>query len=175
MRILSILLTIVLPGAGHLLRRKYLRGVGLLFCLGVCVDGMFFAWIRLGETSGERYMYGFIALGAILWLYALADIIRLARVDREAAQQRKDEHLRQGLIHYLRDELDQAIAEFRAVLKLDSDDADARFHLAKAYRVAGQLDKASRALRRCRACDEEDKWAAEIDREFGKIRAQKHG
>ena len=51
------------------------------------------------------------------------------------------------------------------MLKRDRDDADGFFQLAMVYKQKGDMEKARKALRRCRSADDDDKWQWELEQE----------
>ena len=167
----GVIFSIFVPGLGQLLLGRPIRGALFLLGVGLCFDAALFARFRIEMLPHVRtaLTWGPLAIGALVWLYAIADAIRLARPDAREVAERRERHFRQGLIHFLRDELAQAEAEFTHAIELDSDDVDARFHLALTLKARNELKRARRAFRQCRELDEDRKWSREIEQELREI------
>jgi len=168
---LDFIFSIILPGLGQMLLGRVARGAMLLITFGVCVDVGLFAQFYLHALPAARraLTLGPYALAALVWLYGIVDAVRLTLPDVEDVRRRRDEHFRRGLLHFLKDELGEAEAEFGRAIQLDPDDVDARYHLALTLKAADDPKRARRAFRRCREADEHNKWARETEQRLREL------
>lgn len=165
-QIVPVCLSMVLPGAGHLAAGRPARGILIFFLFGFAVDGWIYSQAAsvLPPThtpvSLPLIRYGALALGAALWAFAVFDTVSLALRRRRIAAKAEaaDAHVREALVAYLRSDLDAAVQQLRAALRINDQDPDALFHLGVVYAGMGQPRKARRALRQCIRYDHDGKW-----------------
>ena len=167
MRIFAIVVSALLPGAGHIISGRQLKGVFIAFvfalALMLALSRIFVVWPE-GSLFGDTTFLLAAAGGFAVWLWAFLDLFRaLFGFRRTAPRSEVDQHLRQGAAHYLRGELQDAERELALAAELAPRDVDVRIHLARVYRAVGQKGKYRRLLRKCRALDTDEKWAAEIE------------
>ena len=131
------------------------------------------------RSSQERevaiYVYHLCrGVAAAAWAYSILHIAYLGkRLATKPAQERRDYHLKRGLVQYVSGAFEGAKAEFLTVLRLDPMDIDARFHLAMTHQALGQHRRALKTFKRCLADDVDAKWAWEIQTQIDKVRQGK--
>ena len=176
------LILAVIPGMGHLYLGRHWRGllVFSLFALGA--NGMYLAgeiseseWNPLAQREVAIYVYHLCrGVAAAAWAYSILHIAYLGkRLATKPAQERRDYHLKRGLVQYVSGAFEGAKAEFLTVLRLDPMDIDARFHLAMTHQALGQHRRALKTFKRCLADDVDAKWAWEIQTQIDKVRQGK--
>lgn len=173
-KVLAVLLTALVPGAGHLVRREYLRAAALLLAFVLLVDGIVVGRMLIAPDSPERgrRIATWSSVGAAgVWLLAMGHIVYVSFLfDEEAHRRRVEVLFCGGQQDYLRGDHEAAAAAFRQVVKLDPEDPDARLYLAAAYRALGRFWRARRQLRKCRSVDVSGKWAWEIAQAMAAMR-----
>ena len=167
MRIFAIIASALLPGAGHVISGRQLKGIFIAFVFALALmTAVFRVFVRWPEASllGDPTFLLAAVAGVALWIWAFLDLFKaLFGFRRTAPRPQVDQHLRQGTTHYLRGELQEAERELTLAANLAPRDVDVRIHLARVYRAIGLKRKCRRLLRKCRALDTEEKWAAEIE------------
>jgi tetratricopeptide (TPR) repeat protein len=164
----AILLALV-PGLGHLYLGRHWRGLGVFALFAFAVNAMFLAFEGLIDAQGSLRLFRCGAVAA--WAYSVLHVALLSRqFDQPPGVDRKDYHFKRGLSQYLAGAFEAARDEFRAVLKLDPMDIDARFHLGMTLRAMGQTQQAVRAFRRCLADDVHAKWRWEVDVQMARMK-----
>lgn len=164
--ILSVALSAVLPGCGHILAGRPARGLLVFFLFGFAIDGWFYAQAQsiipaeAQAPSVPAMRYGALALGAILWAFAVADTARLALQHhrRGSLALKADAHVRAALVAMLRGDLDRALKELLAARRIDALDPATAFHLGVVHAAAGRTRKARRALHECIGLDHDGVW-----------------
>ncbi len=155
-----------IPGLGHLYLRRHAQGVAFFGLFAAALDGVLLGALWQGEDAALVGLVSRIAAVAI-WIGGLASVLRLTVfTDRERLARRRDEKVREGMVHYLRGELDPARRAFEdaAACDVDRHDFDVLFHLGAVAARAGDRRRARRLFRRCLAWDPGGKWRAEIER-----------
>jgi hypothetical protein len=155
------------PGAGHIISGRQLRGIFIALVFALALLLAYFRSFLLRPEASALSDGGFllaVGAGVAVWLWAFLDLFNvLFGLRRTAPRSEIDQHLRQGTSHYLRGELQEAERELALAAKLAPRDVDVRIHLARVYHAIGLKSKYRRLLRKCRALDTEEKWAAEIE------------
>ncbi|MCO5164939.1 MAG: hypothetical protein M9894_01030 [Planctomycetes bacterium] len=177
------LLLSVVTGLGHFYLDRYITGA-VLFGLFVTTANGVFLGFTLQATSSPEVLRVVSTFGlAAVWTFGMWHAYRLSfGTDRVALARAKDQLLREGLIDYLRDDLEDAARKLERAVALDVDwvDPDPLFHLGVASsRLAarraerGDAVGARRARRRalaafkgCLARDPARKWRAEVEQEL---------
>ncbi len=167
MRALTLIASAFLPGAGHIVVGKQLKGVllalGYTLALMTALFRMFVVWPE-GSVLADA---GFLAAAGaclVLWIWAFAGAYDTAiGLRRSASREEVDKHFRDGAVQYLRGNLLEAERLLSLAARLAPRDVDVRMHLARVYRNLGIRGKQRRLLRKCRALDADGKWAAEIE------------
>ena len=166
MRSACILMSILFPGLGHIVKGEHAKGVVLSICYGLSLQGFLYSTYVWRLMFAPAFPAVCLVLAVALWAFALVDISRrLYFVDEDAEARNRDRLFREGLLAYLRGDLPRSEEALVNLLKVDRDDADGCFHLALVYRQKGDVEKARKTLRRCRSADDNDKWEWEIERE----------
>jgi hypothetical protein len=156
------LLLSVVAGMGHLWEGRDLKGLGLfaLFAAGLAgvLEG-FVLWAGPGKTE-ITVIAGLIVVG--VWGYSFFDIIKLTYGPwREKIRLTRDEHLRRGILSFLKGEHQIAEQELLANLRLEPGDPESLFRLAVLSRMRGELGRARRYLRAVKRTDVDEKWVWE--------------
>ena len=166
---IAIVLSMLLPGIGHIVAGKAWKGVLLFFLFGFALDGWIYSQAATvlppehTALSIPTIRGGALALGAVLWAYAVGDTLALALRRRRIAAKADaaDGHIRNALVAYLRDDHQAALNDLRAAQRINDRDPDAFFHLGVNYAALGQRRKARKAFRQCIRYDHGGKWDAQ--------------
>ncbi|MBM4031567.1 MAG: hypothetical protein FJ291_07235 [Planctomycetes bacterium] len=165
-QIVPIALSLILPGAGHIAAGKAARGILIFFLFGFAVDG----WVYSQAASvlpPERVAVGLatvragsLALGGLLWAFAVFDTTAMALRRRRIAAKAEaaDALVRNALVAFLRDDFQAALKDLHAAQRINDQDPDVFFHLGVIYQRLGQPRKARKALHQCIRYDQEGKW-----------------
>jgi tetratricopeptide (TPR) repeat protein len=166
---LAFLLSLV-PGWGHVYLGRERVGLAI-FSLTAASAFLLLNVVLIGR--GGRTSLSWVAGAAVVlfWAFGIADVWRRTSPARlKRIEERKSAFLRSGIIAYLRDDLAAAQADFRACLKLDSQEPEALLRLGVVLSRQGAIRSARSFLRRARALDLEEKWRWEIERELESLR-----
>jgi peptide/nickel transport system permease protein len=104
----AVVLSAVLPGAGHLLTGAWARGAALLFSWGVVLGILYFAWQRIAGIPERGTIGDYVAvvtlvgLAAFVWGYAFYE---LAVAPSRAGDTRGDSQWRIAARHFRKDRL----------------------------------------------------------------------
>lgn len=179
-KIVTLLLSFILPGIGHISQGRI--AVGVAFFLGVVAIANSYAWLVLpyygassefntpDPTAAWKTALA-VACFCVVWIGCQAHLLYLLYL--RDPERRKDEMelaFREGLRYYLVDELPAAIGEFERVLRIDPFDCDACFHLAVCLSRAGKYRRARRRFKKCTELDDARKWAQEIGDELERMK-----
>jgi len=116
-------------------------------------------WAGPGKT--EITVIAAIVVAGV-WCYTFIDIVRLTYGPwREKIRLRRSEHLRRGILSFLKGEHAAAEQELLANLRLEPGDPESLFRLAVLCRLKGDLGRARRYLRALKRTDTDEKWAWE--------------
>lgn len=168
--LVCLVLTAVVPGAGHLWRRQYMRASAfLLFFIGA-IDGYVSAYYLVSDAEVQTWLASWsLLVMAVVWSVAMAHMLYLCFFfDEEEWRRRIDDLFAVGQEQYLRGEYSAALKTFSQGLKLNREDVDMRLYLGLTYRSLGRRHRAKRAFRRCGKLDVEGKWKWEIAEELKK-------
>lgn len=166
MRSLYVVMTLLFPGLGHIVKGEHAKGVALAICYALPVQGFLYSTYVWRDMWEQWFSLVCLALAAALWVVALVDIARrLYFVDEDAVARERDRLFHEGVVAYLRGDLNRAEDTLHTMLKRDRDDADGWVQLAMVYKGKGDIVKARKALRRCRSIDDAEKWAWETEQE----------
>ncbi len=180
------LLLSVVTGLGHFYLDHYLTGAVLFGLFATALNGIFLGFTLQATTSPEMLRAVSIFCFVVVWTFGFWHVYRLSYgTDRAALRQAKDQLLREGLIDYLRDDLEDAARKIERAVALDVDwiDPDPLFHLGVVSSrlaerrgargdVAGARDARRRALTSFRGCLSRDparKWRAEVAEELRRM------
>ncbi len=122
--------------------------------------------------SKKIYHYAFpflvvsLLVAAVTWVYSFVDVFRLSYEPlREKQRLRRSEHLRQGILSFLRADYETAEREFLANARAEPGDPESLFRLAVISRMRGEFSRARRYLRALRRTAVDEKWSWERSRE----------
>jgi hypothetical protein len=184
--LVAVLLSAV-TGLGHLYLDHYVTGAVLFGLFVTAVNGVFLGF-TLQSTSSPLLLRGLsILLLVVVWTFGVWHAYTLSYgTDRPALARARAALLREGLVDYLRDDLESAARKLERAVVLDIDwlDPDPSFHLAVtlsrlAERRAARGDdmgarsaqkRAQASFRRCLARDGRRKWRAEVAEELARMR-----
>jgi hypothetical protein len=168
-------------GLGHVYLRHYVRGAVLFALFATALNGIFLGEvIESNKALGRTLVHVSVPAAIVIWVVGLAHAYTISYgTDRHRLRTERQKLFREGLLAYLRDELDSAALALSQAVERDVDweDADILFHLgvvelrrAERSFLAGERrsgerarTRGLRALRTCMARDEGKKWRAEID------------
>ncbi len=141
------MLSVFLPGLGQVLLNRYQRGIIIFFLSIISTDMAFVILPCLMESGLNVIRPVLLAFCAIIYFYNLYDIIWIVLLrERTALKGRKTTLFKNGITAYLRNDFDNARLVFRKILHIDSDDADAIFYLAMAYKSIDNQRKTRQLL-----------------------------
>ena len=172
-KILTLILSFILPGIGHILRGKILMGIVAFLAVVTLLD----AWAYLEFSTPEpsaSWKFGLLAGSyALIWIICQAHMGYLLWIrDPERFHDQKELAFGEGLRYYVVDDIPNAIRQFERVLRIDPSDRDACFHLAVCFSRSGMYRRAKRSFRKCTELDDDRKWAVEIEEELGRARQE---
>jgi len=156
----------VVAGMGHLWEGRDLKGLVLFAvfaagCAGILEGALL--WSGPGKTE---ILVISVLVTAAVWVYSFADILRATYEPlRERNSLRRNEHLRQGILCFLRCDYETAEREFLANIRMEPGDPESLFRLAVICRIRGELSRARRYLRALRRTDTDEKWNWERSQE----------
>jgi len=157
-------------GLGHIYLRRYVQGVLLFAVFATALDGVLVGALWQGSEARIVSLVSKVAVVAV-WVLGMASVLKLTVfTDRERLRKRRDEKVREGLIHYLRGENEEARVAFEEARGCDVDrtDVDVLFHLGAVAGRLGRPKQARRWFRRCLAADRSGKWRKDIERELAR-------
>jgi len=164
----------VIPGFGHFYLGRQWRGLFVFGLFALAANGMYLA-IEMGQGFGDvgEEVFALCRGAAVaVWAYSVLHVAHVVRrFETRAVIERKDYHFKRGLVQCLAGSFGSAESEFRAVLKLDPADADARFHLGMTCAALGRSRDAAKAFRRCLADDPGAKWTWEVKGQLDKLKS----
>ncbi len=175
MRTAAIVINLLLPGLGHIMLHRRVRGFSILVGYGVFADLLAIA-IAASPWNLGGGAWIFLALAASgtlgFWVYGLVDVTRIYVPATEGAREERDAHLRCGLIAYIRNDLKTAREEFERVLAIEPRDLEARLQLCVIDRREGRLGEAKKSLLALRRMDRAQKLRWEILRELAALEGE---
>ena len=184
----AVLLTLGLPGFGHISLGYHLSGA-VLFCLFVlALNGVFLGRVLLSRPSLVGTLQSFAGgVAGALWFLTFLHTLRISYGrNRPLLRARRAELTRTALIAYLRDELHEAHRLFSRAIRYDYDweDPELFYHrgvvelrLAERAENSGDLGGAAswrrtarRSFRTCLVRDPALTWGKDILRECRRAR-----
>ncbi len=167
---IALIVTVVFPGTGHLLLRRYLKGSVLAALFAAATDLFLitaFLWPGEGKTG---LIVVSLAIMIGVWGYALLDIVsRLKILRQEDFQERKDDLLRTAQVAWLRDENAEAERLLKEILALDDRDVEAWVHLGKVLKSSGRDEEARMSFRTALNLEGSQRWHWELKKELGLV------
>jgi len=160
----------IVPGWGHVYFGREVLGLAIftLFAVAlfVLLNGLY---LYLGPWRTSLTVFA-VALLSLVTLGCWIDIIRrTGRRQVRAEEEARQLNLRNGMVAYLRSDLDQAVGFFRACLRANPLDVEALFRLGVVLARSGDGRLARSCLRRVLKHDTERKWHWEVARELEKL------
>ena len=160
--------TVVFPGTGHLLLRRYLKGSVLAVLFAASADIFLitaFLWPGVGRAG---LIVVSLVIMVVVWGYALFDILSRLKVLRAGDfQERKDALLRAAQVAWLRDENVEAERLLKQIIALDDRDVEAWVHLGKVQKSSGRDGEARESFHTALNLDGSRRWHWELMRELG--------
>ncbi|KPJ55732.1 MAG: hypothetical protein AMS16_03745 [Planctomycetes bacterium DG_58] len=167
---IALVVTVVFPGTGHLLLRRYLKGSVLAALFAASTDVFLittFLWP--GEGKGGLILVS-LAIMIGVWGYALLDVVsRLKVLRQEDFQERKDELLKAAQVAWLKDENAEAERLLKEIIALDDRDVEAWVHLGKVLKSVGREEEARMSFRTALHLEGSKRWHWELKRELGLV------
>ena len=168
----TLLASLVLPGIGHILRSRIAVGVAFFFGVIVLLNVLAYAAFRAVPAPSGRQAAVLVGGLCLVWLGCQAHLAYLLYgVDPARHAERKERAFHEGLQHYVRDELTDAIRQFEDVLRIEPFDHDAYFYLGLCLSKAGIYRRAVRCFKKCIEFDDERKWADDVAEEIARAQA----
>ena len=162
-----VIATVIFPGTGHLLLRRYLKGSVLAALFAASLD-VFLISVFLPHAAGWPLTLVGLGIMAGTWLYGLADIRTLLKLIRSKDfQKRKDDMLKSAQVAWLKSEYDEAERLLRAILLLDERDVEAWVLLGKVLKSCGRDEDARKSFRSALNLDGGRAWRWELMTELG--------
>ena len=181
-KILTLLLSFILPGVGHISHGRIAVGAAFFLAEAVilnCYVFLVLPWYGAAEQFNEpdsatawRATLVLACLAAV-WIICQGHLVYLLYPrDPRRFTDEKELAFREGLRYYVRGELPEAIRQFEHVMRLDPADCDACFHLGVCYSRAGSRRRALRRFRKCSELDDARKWSLEIEEELDRLKEE---
>jgi hypothetical protein len=173
----------VVTGFGHFYLRHYVLGAVLFSLFAIGLNGIFLGTvIKSDAAAASRIYHVSIPFTCGVWLLGLIHCFKISYgTDRTRLREERARLFHDGLVAYLRDDLDAAAGALQQAVDRDVDweGPDALFHLGvvelrRAARFAARGEKRAadrtrrrglRAFRVCLAHDDRKKWRGEIAQE----------
>jgi tetratricopeptide (TPR) repeat protein len=157
-----------MPGIGHLLLRRYLKGAVLAALFAASAD-VFLVSAFLWHSSVTSAL-PMVSLGIMLlaWVYAVSDItLALKALRQKGLQEQKDALLRRAQVAWLKDEFAEAERLLREILRMDERDIEAWVHLGKVLKACGRSEEARKCFQSALNLDGSDPWRWTLKTELG--------
>jgi tetratricopeptide (TPR) repeat protein len=162
----------LVPGFGHIYWGWELAGLCLFTASSVAAFALLnglFIYVGDGRTALIRLSL-FLLLG--IFVGSWADILRrvsLRRLEAEASE--REQNLREGMVAYVRGDLEAALSRFSSCVSADPLDVEALFRLGMTCSRAGSSRQAVRWLKRALKHDDQEKWRWEAKSELERLSA----
>jgi hypothetical protein len=170
--VIPVILSAVVPGLGHLLTRRYLKGVVLALVFTTSAELFLLARFWWPSEAGVGLAWASVAVAAAVWIYALGDAVSASRHAGEAFVGRKDDLLRRAQVAWLKRDNAEAEALLRRLLAMDERDVEGWIHLGKVLKSSGKDAEARRCFRAARNLDGSERWRWELERELTGVKAK---
>jgi tetratricopeptide (TPR) repeat protein len=160
MKIVAFVLSTLLPGLGQILLSRYRKGLIIFFSLIILLDlSLIILPCLYGWQNSKQIRIVIITLVVFIYLYSLWDIFNIVYWrERDSVQNKKRVLLKQGIVYYLQNDLDNAKKEFLEALRLDKDDIDILYYLSKTEGALGKIAHKKRLLNKLSQLDFTNKW-----------------
>ena len=166
--VIALVATAILPGTGHLLLRRYLKGATMAALYTASVDLLLISTSPYLGDGKLTLRWVCISVMAAVWVYALVDVIRLlnSRHSKEL-RSRKEDLLKAAQVCWLKGELTEAGRMLTEILTLDERDVEAWVLLGKVYRSSGDDSEARRCFRSALNLAGSEQWRWMLMKELG--------
>jgi hypothetical protein len=173
----------VVTGLGHMYLRHFVLGAALFALFTASVNGVFLGYMLQARPAlASLLVYTCVPAAVAVWAFGLVHAYRLSYgTDRARLRTERAKLFNEGLVVYLKDDLERARDLLRRAVACDVDweDPDPLFHLGVvelrlAERRLGRGDRVAavrahrrglRALAACLSRDDAKKWRAEVQLE----------
>jgi hypothetical protein len=172
-RIAPLLLSVPLPGAGHLWLRRHGAGTSLAGLFAISLNALLLSSLWQGEEVSRALWTSGLCGAAATWAAALAHVGWLTiGLGRAASCARRDDLVRKALLAHLAGRHGEAVADLDRALRLCAEgaDPDIDFLLGAIARRGGHARRARRHLERCLRHDTAGKWRWEAEAELAALR-----
>ena len=160
-RLTPILLSLI-AGMGHLWEGRDLKGLLLFAIFAAGCAGILEGAVLWTGPGGTEILIVSAVVAAAVWIYSFVDVLKFAYGPwRERNRLKRTEHLRRGIISFLRNDYETAEREFLANIRIEPGDPESLFRLAVICRIRGELGRAKKYLKALRRTDLEEKWSWE--------------
>ena len=164
----AFLLTALVPGTGHLLYRRYLKGAVLAMIYGAALNIFLVSRFLMPVMAGAPLPWVALGMTAAVWLFAMIDLaIRLKSLSAKEFQSAKDDLLKAAQVAWLKDEYPQAERLLREILRKDERDVEAWVHLGKVLKAVGRASEARICFRSALNLDGSGTWRWMLREELG--------
>jgi hypothetical protein len=179
----------IVTGLGHVYLRHYVLGAILFALFAMALNGVFLGTMIESKPQVAHALFETsVPLAVAIWVIGLVHAYRISYgTDRKRLRAERQRLFREGLIAYLRGDLDAASRALQSVAERDVDweETDALFHLGvvelrrsavsqqRGDRRASlrQRRRGLRAFKACLARDDRKKWRGEIANERERAKA----
>ncbi len=170
-RKLALLLSVLLPGLGHVVLGRCLFGVLLAFFYALCLELLLVKTFVWPFELASSYIWGCGGLAAAIWAGALGWVIVLTRVEVSAPEERREELLKEGMKLLLEEELASAEEKLRELVHLEPEDVEAYLYLGSVYEAQGEPKLARNCFKTCLNLDRKRYWKEFLDSHLKELRA----
>jgi tetratricopeptide (TPR) repeat protein len=160
MTVIAFIISILLPGLGQVLLSRYWKGLIVFFSIIILLDmSLVILPCLLGWQDSNQIRILLVSLALIIYLYNLWDIFNIIYwKQRSYLQEKKNALLKQGIIYYLQNDLDNAKNEFMKALKIDDGNIDTLYYLSKTEEARGKASQARKISNQLSNLDFKNKW-----------------
>lgn len=163
-----VIATVIMPGMGHLLLRRYLKGVVLAALFAASADVFLLSVCLWHASLTSALPMVSLVISVVAWVYAVVDILPALKALRQKdLQERQDALLKRAQVAWLRNELAEAERLLREMLRMDERDIEAWVHLGKVLKASGNPVEARRCFQSALNLDGSEPWHWTLKTELG--------
>ena len=160
MGIIKAIISVLVPGAGALFRRKYFSGAAMVIMWLLLIETLIgLAVVRPVGIADYVMPAGIAGAIAVFALNLLTQGVQLSQAGRKA---KADQMFSQALSSFVAGDDEKAEEILHDLQSIDRLDVDCLFLRAKIALKQGKTRRAGRLFRKCRDFDEKGKWSWEI-------------
>ena len=173
-RLVSVLLSIIYPGAGHLYEERYLPGAAAVILTTWSLLALFVSFVIFTPTAGLGQLIFSLSLYMLigLWAACLASVllkgIRLRRPSIDLK-----ELYGEGYSRFLKKEYEDSLKLFSRILKSYPDEPAAWIMKARIYKIIGSAKKGRRIFKYLLRKISDPHWQWEVKAELARGEAVK--